>query len=178
MSNDTSANSVGSISRVAFEEIEHTADRAIRIFGSDLRELLLNAAAGLNSLLATEHDGRTRTRVHGAQLHVQHGDALAGMGIRGGDGCAVHGDPPGWGAAGLLLFPADSLIHQVLLAVILVGIAAIFMPMLTADFHSHLVFALCVVTPVTAMLLARPETATLITGGISAAVTGVLIINA
>jgi SHS2 domain-containing protein len=35
----------------AFEEIEHTADRALRIYGSDLRELLVNAAHGMNSLM-------------------------------------------------------------------------------------------------------------------------------
>ena len=39
---------------VTFEEIEHTADRALRIYGSNLRELLLNAARGMNSLMGTE----------------------------------------------------------------------------------------------------------------------------
>jgi SHS2 domain-containing protein len=34
-----------------FEEVEHTADRALRIHGRDLSELFANAAAGLNSLL-------------------------------------------------------------------------------------------------------------------------------
>ena len=38
----------------AFEEIEHTADRALRIYGSDLRELLVNAAHGMNSLMVKE----------------------------------------------------------------------------------------------------------------------------
>ena len=37
--------------KAAFEEIEHTADRALRIYGSDLRELLVNAAHGMNSLI-------------------------------------------------------------------------------------------------------------------------------
>ena len=36
---------------VAFEEIEHTADRALRIYGRNFEELLLNAAYGLNSLM-------------------------------------------------------------------------------------------------------------------------------
>jgi SHS2 domain-containing protein len=34
-----------------FEEVEHTADRALRIHGRDLEELFANAAEGLNSLL-------------------------------------------------------------------------------------------------------------------------------
>ena len=37
--------------KAAFEEIEHTADRALKIYGSDLRELLVNAAQGMNSLM-------------------------------------------------------------------------------------------------------------------------------
>ena len=37
--------------KAAFEEIEHTADRALRIYGSDLRQLLVNAAHGMNSLI-------------------------------------------------------------------------------------------------------------------------------
>mgnify|MGYP001818494223 CR=1 FL=1 len=39
----------------AFEEIDHTADRALRIYGSNLEELLLNAARGMNSLMVTKH---------------------------------------------------------------------------------------------------------------------------
>lgn len=34
-----------------FEEVEHTADRALRIHGRDLEELFANAAEGLNSLM-------------------------------------------------------------------------------------------------------------------------------
>jgi SHS2 domain-containing protein len=37
---------------IAFEEIEHTADTALRIYGRELAELFVNAARGLNSLLA------------------------------------------------------------------------------------------------------------------------------
>jgi SHS2 domain-containing protein len=40
-----------------YKEIEHTADRALEIYGLNLQELLLNAARGLNSLLARESDG-------------------------------------------------------------------------------------------------------------------------
>ncbi len=38
----------------AFEEVEHTADRALKIYGSDLRQLLVNAAHGMNSLMLKE----------------------------------------------------------------------------------------------------------------------------
>ncbi len=51
MSNKRSSNSGGSCHRVAFEEIDHTADRALRIYGSNLRDLFLNAAQGMNSLI-------------------------------------------------------------------------------------------------------------------------------
>jgi SHS2 domain-containing protein len=37
-----------------FEEIEHTADWALRIRGRDLRELLINAARGMSSLLVSD----------------------------------------------------------------------------------------------------------------------------
>jgi SHS2 domain-containing protein len=56
MSNDKLAKSAGLSHAVAFEEIEHTADCALKIFGADLPELLLNAAAGMNSLLNPNND--------------------------------------------------------------------------------------------------------------------------
>ena len=34
-----------------FEEVEHTADRALRVWGRDLAELFANAALGMNSLM-------------------------------------------------------------------------------------------------------------------------------
>jgi len=37
---------------MGFEEVEHTADRALRIFGTNLTELFLSAAAGLTHLMA------------------------------------------------------------------------------------------------------------------------------
>ena len=40
--------------QIAFEEIEHTADRALKIYGRDLEELLINAACGLNSLMGID----------------------------------------------------------------------------------------------------------------------------
>ena len=36
-----------------FKEVEHTADRALRISGRDLAELFANAALGMNSLMLT-----------------------------------------------------------------------------------------------------------------------------
>ena len=39
---------------VVFEEIEHTADWALRVRGRDLAELLVNAARGMVSLLAAD----------------------------------------------------------------------------------------------------------------------------
>lgn len=37
-----------------FEVVDHTADWALRIFGSDLSDLLMNAALGMSSLLVDE----------------------------------------------------------------------------------------------------------------------------
>ena len=37
-----------------FEEIEHTADWALRVRGHDLRELLVNAARGMSRLLVPD----------------------------------------------------------------------------------------------------------------------------
>ena len=37
---------------MGFEEVEHTADKALRIFGTNLTELFLSAAAGLTHLMA------------------------------------------------------------------------------------------------------------------------------
>ena len=51
MPNKRLSNSGGSGHRVAFEEIDHTADRALRIYGSNLGDLFLNAAQGMNSLM-------------------------------------------------------------------------------------------------------------------------------
>ena len=55
MSNTRLPTFAGSHNQFAFEEIEHTADRALRIYGSNLEELLLNAARGMNSLMVTKH---------------------------------------------------------------------------------------------------------------------------
>ena len=39
---------------IAFEEIEHTADRALIIYGRNLEELFINAARGLKSLMGAD----------------------------------------------------------------------------------------------------------------------------
>ena len=41
-----------------FEEMEHTADRALRIYGRDLSELFTHAALGMNSLMLSGGGGR------------------------------------------------------------------------------------------------------------------------
>jgi SHS2 domain-containing protein len=51
MQRDTLPNPPGSGQQADFEEVEHTADWALRIHGRDLRGLLINAARGMNSLL-------------------------------------------------------------------------------------------------------------------------------
>jgi SHS2 domain-containing protein len=39
---------------MGFEEVEHTADKALRVFGADLTELFLSAAAGLTHMMAAD----------------------------------------------------------------------------------------------------------------------------
>ena len=39
---------------MGFEEVEHTADEALRVFGTNLAELFLSAAAGLTHLMAVD----------------------------------------------------------------------------------------------------------------------------
>ncbi len=52
-------------SGAGFEEIEHTADRALRIRGRNLEELLINAAGGLLAIMnpVPSASDRTATRV-------------------------------------------------------------------------------------------------------------------
>jgi SHS2 domain-containing protein len=42
---------------MGFEEVEHTADRALRIFGTNLADLFLNAAAGLTHMMVADVSG-------------------------------------------------------------------------------------------------------------------------
>ena len=55
MSNNSPPTSAGSHHQRAFEEIDHTADRALRIYGTNLEDLLLNAARGLNHIMLPHH---------------------------------------------------------------------------------------------------------------------------
>jgi SHS2 domain-containing protein len=76
MSNDKSVNRIGSFDGVAFEEVEHTADRALRIYGSDLQELLVNAAAGINSLLKPGYRASARQEEKSVELEALDAESL------------------------------------------------------------------------------------------------------
>lgn len=76
MSDNQSINSAGASRGVAFEEIEHTADRALRICGSDLRELLLNAAYGINSLLGAPCNAGTEPAAKSVELEAEDAEGL------------------------------------------------------------------------------------------------------
>ncbi len=75
-SGKNSAFRAGSIRGLAFEEIEHTADRAIKIYGSDLQELMINAAAGMNSLLDPDVDKSTPTEEISVELEAVDAESL------------------------------------------------------------------------------------------------------
>jgi protein archease len=59
MSNNRLPASTDPHHKVEFEEIEHTADRALRIYGSNLEELLINAARGMNNIMVSKYIPRT-----------------------------------------------------------------------------------------------------------------------
>ena len=42
---------------MGFEEVEHTADHAMRIFGENLKELFVSAAEGMTSLMVADMSG-------------------------------------------------------------------------------------------------------------------------
>ena len=42
---------------MGFEEIEHTADHALKVYGKDLRELFISAAQGMTSLMLADISG-------------------------------------------------------------------------------------------------------------------------
>ena len=70
-----SKNRTGWVAAAAFEEVEHTADRALRIFGSDLRELLINAARGMNSLMVKETTASSATAEKTVAVELEAMDA-------------------------------------------------------------------------------------------------------
>ena len=66
----------GTSQPAAFEEIEHTADRALRIFGANLQELLLNAAHGMNSLMIGGYDSLSVSEVKSVALDAIDAESL------------------------------------------------------------------------------------------------------
>jgi len=60
MSEETTSTKAQTQPKVPFEEIAHTADRALRIYGSNMQELLLNAAMGMNTLMVAEFTPSSR----------------------------------------------------------------------------------------------------------------------
>jgi SHS2 domain-containing protein len=62
MSKETSTTINESYETLAFEEIEHTADRALRIYGLNLEELLRHAAQGMNSLMLADFPPPSRLK--------------------------------------------------------------------------------------------------------------------
>lgn len=80
----------------------------------------------------------------------------------------------GWGLGGIVLFPESSTVHQVLLAVLLVGAAAIAVPLLAADFRSYLVLALFAIVPVALKLIFQQAVPALITAITSLVAAGLL----
>ena len=61
---------------VGFKEIEHTADRALKIYGSNLQELLLNAAGGMNSLLARQDNALSPREIKSVELDAVDSESL------------------------------------------------------------------------------------------------------
>jgi len=62
--------------QIAFEEIEHTADRALIIYGRNLEELLVNAARGLNSLMGTDEDLNSAPTTKSIELDAMDAESL------------------------------------------------------------------------------------------------------
>jgi SHS2 domain-containing protein len=54
MSEDSLSRSTGDNCHKGFEEVEHTADRALHVCGRNLEEVLQNAARGMNSLMVSD----------------------------------------------------------------------------------------------------------------------------
>ena len=68
--------SLTSYPQIAFEEIEHTADRALIIYGRNLEELLLNAARGLNSLMGADEDLNSTPLTKSIELAAMDAESL------------------------------------------------------------------------------------------------------
>jgi len=61
---------------IAFEEIEHTADRALRIYGRNFEELLRNAARGLNSLMGVDEEPGAAPKTKSIILDAEDAEGL------------------------------------------------------------------------------------------------------
>ena len=61
---------------MGFEEIEHTADKALRIFGNNLTELLLSAAEGMTHLMAADVSGISTEIEKSIELDVIDAESL------------------------------------------------------------------------------------------------------
>ena len=70
-----STNSAASKNEAAFEEVEHTADRALKIFGSNLRALLINAARGMNSLMVKKRASPSKKPAKTVSVELETMDA-------------------------------------------------------------------------------------------------------
>jgi SHS2 domain-containing protein len=62
--------------QIAFEEIEHTADRALKINGRNLEELFVNAAHGLNSLMGADRDLNATPLTKSIELDAMDAESL------------------------------------------------------------------------------------------------------
>ena len=76
MSHKRAINDAGSSRDKDFEEIEHTADRAIKIYASNLEQLLINAAGGMNSLLEPQYDASSRQAEKSIELEAIDAESL------------------------------------------------------------------------------------------------------
>ena len=61
---------------IAFEEIEHIADRALKIYGRNLEELLVNAAFGLNSLVSGDDTANPPLVIKSIELDALDAESL------------------------------------------------------------------------------------------------------
>jgi SHS2 domain-containing protein len=61
---------------IRFEEVEHTADRALRVYGRDLPDLFGNAAAGMNSLMRAGGAGAAGSVVKRIELEAADAESL------------------------------------------------------------------------------------------------------
>ena len=59
-----------------FEEVDHTADNALKIVGSNLAELLINGARGMNSLMTIGSEGDAPSEEKNVELEAVDSESL------------------------------------------------------------------------------------------------------